>query len=101
MLFYLLLTVTVGKHVRTLCSQLLAEKSVSAKSFFFDFADAEENEETDSEDSEDRDFEDNDDQELAQQHLYCFSNRISTALLHTTDPFSDYHQEIGTPPPRF
>jgi hypothetical protein len=99
LLFYFCLTITVGKQVRALCSQLLTGKNFTTKTLALDFSQSEaENEETDSEDSEESD--DTDDHELTAQHILSAIERRSVLDHSASQFFKDHLKEIGTPPPR-
>jgi hypothetical protein len=100
LLFYFCLTITVGKQVRAICSQLLAGKDFGTKTLALDFSNSEaENEEADSDDTEEND--DNDDHELIGRQILCVADSPSTSSYSTPPFFEDHLKEIGTPPPRF
>ncbi|HTH55961.1 MAG TPA: hypothetical protein VL728_07930 [Cyclobacteriaceae bacterium] len=99
LLFYVCLTITVGKQVRAFCSQLLAGKNFTTKALALDFSQSEaENEETDSEDSEESD--DTDDHELTTLETLRTAARPTIAEYPTSELFKNHLKEIGTPPPR-
>jgi|GEM_PF-4625786 len=105
LVLYCSLFVATGKYVRSFYFQILAETSLTVKTFLLDLkqgeAEGSETEETDSEDSEENSSKNCDDHELTQSNFYRVA-AVAQPKRHIEIAFlKDRPKEISTPPPRF